>query len=68
MGQFIYVIRKRIKLKPEQAIFIFVNNTIPAATALVSQIYKEHRDADFFLEKTLIIKYKIQKKSRVRLL
>ena len=28
-GQFIYVIRKRIKLDPEKAIFIFVNDTIP---------------------------------------
>src|SRR4051794_22645777 len=29
VGQFVYVIRKRIKLKPEKAIFIFVNNTLP---------------------------------------
>jgi GABA(A) receptor-associated protein len=75
MGQFIYVIRKRIKLKPEQAIFTFVNNTMPAATALISQIYKEHKDADFFLYltisgenvfgKTLKIKNKIKKKTEL---
>lgn len=29
VGQFVYVIRKRIKLAPEKAIFIFVNNTLP---------------------------------------
>jgi hypothetical protein len=29
MCQFVYVIRKRIKLPPDQAIFIFVNNTLP---------------------------------------
>ena len=30
MGQFIYVIRKRIKLRAEQAIFVFVNGkTLP---------------------------------------
>jgi len=29
VGQFVYVIRKRIKLTPENAIFIFVNNTLP---------------------------------------
>ena len=28
-GQFVYVIRKRIKLSPEKAIFIFVNNILP---------------------------------------
>ncbi|KAI9139238.1 microtubial binding protein [Paraphysoderma sedebokerense] len=28
VGQFVYVIRKRIKLSPEKALFIFVNNGI----------------------------------------
>lgn len=46
MGQFIYVIRKRIKLPPEQAIFIFINNQLPPACALMSQIYKEYADED----------------------
>jgi GABA(A) receptor-associated protein len=49
IGQFVYVIRKRIKLSPEQAIFIFVNNTIPPSTALISQVYEEHKDIDNFL-------------------
>jgi GABA(A) receptor-associated protein len=29
VGQFVYVVRKRIKLSPEKAIFIFVKNTLP---------------------------------------
>ncbi|KAG2645664.1 hypothetical protein PVAP13_2KG436800 [Panicum virgatum] len=29
VGQFIYVVRKRIKLSPEKAIFVFVKNTLP---------------------------------------
>lgn len=29
VGQFVYVIRKRIKLNPEKAIFIFVNQVLP---------------------------------------
>lgn len=49
VGQFIFVIRKRLKLKPEEAIFLFVNNTIPATSALISTIYKEHKDTDSFL-------------------
>jgi len=49
VGQFVYVIRKRIKLAPERAIFIFVNNTLPPTAALMSQIYKEHKDEDGFL-------------------
>lgn len=29
VGQFVYVIRKRIKLSPEKAIFVFVRNVLP---------------------------------------
>lgn len=29
MGQFVYVIRKRIKVSPEKAIFMFVKNVLP---------------------------------------
>lgn len=48
-GQFVYVIRKRIKLNPEKAIFIFVNNVLPPTPALMSSIYEEHKDEDGFL-------------------
>ena len=49
VGQFMYVIRKRIKLNPDEAIFIFVNNTLPAASCLMSQLYKEHKSECGFL-------------------
>lgn len=49
VGQFVYVIRKRIKLPAEQAIFIFVNGNIPPNAALMSAIFDEHADADGFL-------------------
>ena len=49
VGQFVYVIRKRIKLSPEKAIFIFVNNVLPPTAALMSSIYDEHKDDDGFL-------------------
>lgn len=29
VGQFVYVIRKRIKLSSEKAIFVFVDNVLP---------------------------------------
>lgn len=34
VGQFVYVIRKRIKLNPEKAIFIFVNEILPPAAGI----------------------------------
>lgn len=49
VGQFLYVIRKRIRLPPEKAIFIFVAGTIPASSATMSTIYELHHDDDGFL-------------------
>eukprot|EP00163_Fabomonas_tropica_P010225 TRINITY_DN2030_c0_g2_i1.p2 TRINITY_DN2030_c0_g2~~TRINITY_DN2030_c0_g2_i1.p2 ORF type:complete len:125 (+),score=44.04 TRINITY_DN2030_c0_g2_i1:292-666(+) len=49
VGQFVYVIRKRIKLSPEKAIFIFVKNVLPATASLMSTVYEEHKDEDGFL-------------------
>ena len=49
VGQFVYVIRKRIKWPSEKAIFIFVNDILPPTAALISTIYEEHKDEDGFL-------------------
>ena len=48
-GQFVYVIRKRLALPPEQAIYISVNGTIPPTASLMSTIYSENKDSDGFL-------------------
>ncbi|CAK9195211.1 unnamed protein product [Sphagnum troendelagicum] len=49
VGQFVYVIRKRIKLSSEKAIFIFVKNVLPPTAAMMSSIYEEHKEEDGFL-------------------
>lgn len=49
VGQFAFVIRKRIKLEPEKAIFMFVNNTLPPTAMLMSQLYKENSEKCGFL-------------------
>jgi len=49
IGQFIYIIRKRIKLKPEEALFVFTNNTLVPTSALLSNIYTSNKDQDQFL-------------------
>ena len=54
VGQFVYVIRKRIKLSPEKAIFIFVDEVLPPTAALMSSIYEEHRCEDGFLYITYV--------------
>jgi len=35
VGQFVYVIRKRIKVSPEKAIFMFVKNVLPPTGKVV---------------------------------
>jgi GABA(A) receptor-associated protein len=49
MGQLLFVIRRRVKLSAEQGLFLFVNDTLPATNAMISQVYKEHHDEDGFL-------------------
>lgn len=49
VGQFVYVIRKRMKMPPEKAIFIFVNNEIPMQSSLMSSVYDQSKDRDGFL-------------------
>ena len=43
MGQLVYVLRKRIAVPAEQAIFVFVGNTLPPASALVSNVVRAAR-------------------------
>lgn len=49
MSQFIYVIRKRIKLSAEQAIFIFVNNNVVPNSKPIKQVYHDDKEKDNFL-------------------
>lgn len=52
-GQFLFIIRKRIKIEPEKALFIFFNNTLPSTADTVGCIYKEKKDKDGFLYATI---------------
>ncbi|RAL44889.1 hypothetical protein DM860_003648 [Cuscuta australis] len=52
VGQFVYVVRKRIKLGAEKAIFVFVKNMLPPTAAMLSAIYEENKDEDGFLYMT----------------
>merc|ERR1712025_1305641 len=49
VGQFYFLIRKRISLRPEDAPFFFVNNVIPPTSATMGSLYQEHHEEDFFL-------------------
>ena len=49
VGQFIYVIRKRLRLPSEKAIFIFVGGIIPPSSYLIADVYEFYKDNDGFL-------------------
>jgi len=49
MGQFLYVIRKRIKMESYEALYIYINNNLVPTANLISNIYNENKDKDGFL-------------------
>ncbi|XP_074654417.1 gamma-aminobutyric acid receptor-associated protein-like 2 isoform X3 [Tubulanus polymorphus] len=49
VAQFMYIIRKRIELPPEKAMFLFVDKVLPTTSSTMGAIYEEHRDEDSFL-------------------
>ena len=50
IANFMYVIRKRLKLSSEKSIYLFINNKImPATSSLLGVIYENYKDKDGFL-------------------
>jgi GABA(A) receptor-associated protein len=49
LGQFVYVIRKRINLPPEKALFLFVGNTLPTTGSLMRELFAQYMSEDGFL-------------------
>jgi GABA(A) receptor-associated protein len=49
MGQFIKILRDKLKLESSVALFFFINNKVFPITSLIGNIYKENADEDGFL-------------------
>ena len=49
MSQFMFVIKKRINIKPEQAIFIFCNGQILFNQSEMKDIYNKYKNDDNYL-------------------
>jgi GABA(A) receptor-associated protein len=52
MGEFVATIRRWLLLTPEQAIFIFIENTMPCTGSTIGQLYQEHKSPDGVLRVT----------------
>jgi GABA(A) receptor-associated protein len=51
-GEYIYSIRKLCKLKPEKALFFYINHSIMNSSDLISTIYANHKHEDGTLHLT----------------
>ena len=50
LGQFMFTIKKKLKLKPEEALYLLINekNILPSNIEMIN-IYKDYKDDDGFL-------------------
>ena len=48
-GQFVFIIRRRLQLPAEKAIFLFTGPVIPPSNARVQELYQQYKDKDGFL-------------------
>ena len=56
LGQFMFVIRNRMKLPSENALFLFVKGSIPSSNTIISDLYESKKDEDGFLYITIQVK------------
>ena len=49
INQFVFIIRKRIKLDPSQTLFVMVNNSLVSGSELLGEVYETKKDTDGFL-------------------
>lgn len=49
VAQFMWIIRKRIDLAPEKAIFLFVDKIVPQSSWTMGELYNQYRNKDGFL-------------------
>jgi GABA(A) receptor-associated protein len=48
-SQFLFVIRKRLQLTSEKALFIFIDGTLPSSALTFEELYETYKSNDGFL-------------------
>lgn len=49
LAQFYFLIRMKIHLKPEEALFLIVNNVLPSTSETIGSLYEKHHEEDLCL-------------------
>lgn len=52
LGQFVFIIRRRLTLPAEIALFMFVGGSLPTTNTLMRELYSTHKDRDGFMYAT----------------
>lgn len=52
LGQFIYIIRRRLRLKPSMAMFVFIDNVLPSTSETMLYLYNNLKSSDHLLHIT----------------
>jgi GABA(A) receptor-associated protein len=53
VGEFMCLIRRRLKMKAEKGIFMFVNNVLPSITSTMGELHNIHENKEGILELTV---------------
>lgn len=49
VAQFMWILRQRLRLNPNKAIYLFINRSLPQSSALIGELYAEYHDEDGFM-------------------
>lgn len=49
VAQFMWIVRRRIALSPEKALFLFVGRIMPQTSMSMGELYAQYKDPDGFL-------------------
>jgi GABA(A) receptor-associated protein len=49
VGQYLYTLRSKFNIKPEESVLVFVNGSFPTSTTLMNYLYDKYKDKDGFL-------------------
>ena len=49
LGNFVYILRKNMKLTSDKAIFVFINNKVPPTADMMGTLYNENSHEDGFM-------------------
>lgn len=49
IGQFVYIIKKKLDMRTDESLFFSIHDTLPEITATLHEIYEQYKDNDGYL-------------------